>query len=423
MKLRQYSEYKKSDFEWLGIIPDGWKEKPGLCAFREKKVKNVGNKETQVLSLSYGRIVIKPPEKLHGLVPESFETYQIVDKGDIIIRGTDLQNDKVSLRVGQVKNRGIITSAYLCLKARGCLFPDYVYWLLHAYDLMKYFYGFGSGLRQNLDYKDFKRLIVPVPPENDQRKIVKYLDATCTRITKFIRNKRRLIQLLKEQKQAIINQAVTQGIDANVKKKPSGVDLLGNIPVHWGVKRLRTMARVMPSGVDKHIIEGEIPIKLCNYVDVYKNDRILDSFDFMKGTATSAEIQKFKLRGGDVLVTKDSESWDDIAVPSFVPEAINGVICAYHLAIVRAYGIDGEYLFWAFLSEKVADQFRVSAKGVTRYGLAQGAIKYAWFPVPPKKEQLSIVEHINQCLSKNYLVLSQEKLPIIKRKLHLLNNI
>mgnify|MGYP003585303872 CR=1 FL=1 len=150
--IKPYPAYKDSGVTWLGYVPEHWEMEPGFAAFREKKIKNVGLKEQTVLSLSYGRIVIKPQDKLRGLVPESFETYQIVDPGDIIIRSTDLQNDWTSLRVGLVRDRGIITSAYLCFKTTDKLLSEYGYQMLHAFDLMKIFYGMGSGLRQNLDF-------------------------------------------------------------------------------------------------------------------------------------------------------------------------------------------------------------------------------------------------------------------------------
>ncbi len=141
MKLGGYGEYKDTGQAWLGEIPAHWYMGPGFSAFRKKHVKNTGMQEKTVLSLSYGRIVVKPPEKLHGLVPSSFETYQIVEPGDIIIRSTDLQNDWNSLRIGLVKNRGIITSAYICLKTTEKLLPEYGYLVLHSFDLMKVFLG------------------------------------------------------------------------------------------------------------------------------------------------------------------------------------------------------------------------------------------------------------------------------------------
>jgi type I restriction enzyme S subunit len=191
---------------------------------------------------------------------------------------------------------------------------------------------------------------------------------------------------------------VTRGLDPKVNFKPSGVEWIGDIPEHWEARRLRTLAAVRASGVDKNTNEDEVPVMLCNYVDVYKNDRITAAIDFMKATATPEEIRAFELKAGDVIITKDSESWDDIAIPTFVPEALPGVVCAYHLALIRPFSgeIEGEFLFRAFSSDPVADQFRIAATGVTRFGLAQGAIKGAFFPLPPLEEQRAIIAHINE---------------------------
>lgn len=185
--------------------------------------------------------------------------------------------------------------------------------------------------RNRLYWQDFKRMPSLVPPFDEQRQIVKVLDVISYRTRKFLRNKRRLIGLLKEQKQNIINRAVTKGLDPNVTLKPSGVEWLGDVPEHWEVRRLRTLAEVRVSGVDKKSDEGQVPILLCNYVDVYKNDRITEAIDFMKATATLEEINAFRLKAGDVIITKDSENWEDITVPAFLPETLDGVICAYHL--------------------------------------------------------------------------------------------
>ena len=216
------------------------------------KEPNLGLRETTVLSLSYGRIVVKPPEKLHGLVPASFETYQVVDPLDIVVRPTDLQNDWNSLRFGLSRFRGIITSAYMCLQTNGYLARQYGFLLLHTYDLMKIFYGLGSGLRQNLGWSDFRYLPCCVPPLPEQRAIVRFLDHADRRIQRYIRAKERLIELLEEQKQAIIHQAVTGQIDVRTGQpypayKDSGVEWLGNVPEHWEVRRLKTLAE-MQSG-------------------------------------------------------------------------------------------------------------------------------------------------------------------------------
>lgn len=260
--------------------------------------------------------------------------------------------------------------------------------------------GMGTGSSGFLRlYTDrFGAISISIPSLQGQNQIIAFLRVKENEIARFIRNKRRLIELLKEQKQNVINQAVTRGVNSKVKFKPSGVEWIGDIPEHWDARRLRTLAAVRASGVDKNTNEDEVPVMLCNYVDVYKNDRITDAIDFMKATATPEEIRAFDLKAGDVIITKDSESWDDIAIPTFVPEVIPGVVCAYHLALIRPFSgeIEGEFLFRAFSSDPVADQFRIAANGVTRFGLAQGAIKGAFFPLPPIEEQRAIIAHINE---------------------------
>ena len=141
--LRRYPAMNDSGVEWLGAVPKHWTRMAGRACFREKKVPNEGLAETTVLSLSYGKIVVKPPEKLHGLVPASFETYQIVEPGDIIVRPTDLQNDWNSLRFGLSRDRGIITSAYMCLCTEATLMRSFGHLLLHTYDLKKVFLRLG----------------------------------------------------------------------------------------------------------------------------------------------------------------------------------------------------------------------------------------------------------------------------------------
>jgi type I restriction enzyme, S subunit len=235
--LKPYPEYKASGLAWLGQVPRHWDVRPAFGAFVPNHERNHGMKEKTVLSLSYGRIVIKPAEKLHGLVPESFETYQIVNPGDIVLRTTDLQNDHTSLRAGMVRDRGIITSAYLALRVNVGVSPEFGFQFLNVWDTSKAIYGYGSGLRQNLDFSHFKRMPVAVPPPAEQAAIVRFLDWANGRLERAIRAKRKVIALLNEQKQAIIHRAVTRGLDPSVPLKPSGVPWLGDIPQHWEIVR------------------------------------------------------------------------------------------------------------------------------------------------------------------------------------------
>jgi len=200
---------KDSGVEWIGEIPEGWEILPGFKVYKENKSNNIGMKQKVVLSLSYGNIVIKPEEKLIGLVPESFETYQIVKPGDIIIRCMDLQNDKTSLRTGIAMNDGIITSAYLNLNIINGNNSDYMYNFLHSLDTTKVLYKFGTGLRQNLNYSDFKRMPILVPPKVEQNQIVEFIEKLKNKIATAISLKEQEIEKLKEYKATLINSAVT----------------------------------------------------------------------------------------------------------------------------------------------------------------------------------------------------------------------
>ena len=179
--------------------------------------------------------------------------------------------------------------------------------------------------------------------------------------------------------------------------KDSGVAWLGEVPAHWEVRRLRNVAEMRVSNVDKITKDDERTVRLCNYMDVYKGDRIRAEMPFMKATATTDEIERFRLQVGDVLITKDSESWNDIGVPSLVSESASDLISGYHLALLRPreQDLSEDYLFHAIQSKSVAYQFHVEAKGVTRFGLTHSGIKSVWLPFPPLTEQAAIVRFLD----------------------------
>lgn len=234
-RYKAYSEYKDSGIDWVGEVPSSWVVKPTFSVFDPQVTKNTEGQETKVLSLSYGNIVERDVETNFGLLPESFNTYQIVDDGDLILRLTDLQNDKKSLRVGMVKQRGIITSAYLKLRASNSIEPRFAYRLLHSYDTTKVFYGMGGGLRQSMKFEDFRRLPILVPPLDEQRKIANFLEHETAKIDTLITKQEKLIALLKEKRQVVISHAVTKGLNPDVSMKDSGVEWLGKVPEHWVV--------------------------------------------------------------------------------------------------------------------------------------------------------------------------------------------
>jgi type I restriction enzyme S subunit len=240
----KYNEYKPSKTLWQDEIPGHWDEAELRLLFTENKTKNIGLIENNLLSLSYGKLKRKNINTATGLVPASFEGYQIVNEGYIVLRFTDLQNDKKSLRVAYATERGIITNAYVGVKPRPCIFSKYYYYLLHFLDKIKYYYNLGAGVRQSLSYGEFCREIVLIPPRTEQIAIARFLDYKTGLIDRFIRKKKQLIKLLNEQKAAIINHAVTKGINPNAAMKDSGIEWLGEIPSHWDVKKLKYSVRL-----------------------------------------------------------------------------------------------------------------------------------------------------------------------------------
>jgi type I restriction enzyme S subunit len=194
--------------------------------------------------------------------------------------------------------------------------------------------------------------------------------------------------------------------------KDSGVEWLGEIPAHWEVKRLKTIAAVQLSNVDKKSVEGQESVRLCNYVDVYYSDRIGPDLDFMAATATPEQVRRFSLRAGDVLITKDSESWTDIAVPAVVASDLPDVLCGYHLALVRPMSdCDGAFLARAFSAIGPRDQFQVAANGITRFGLGGDAIRTGLFPTPPAQEQRAIAAFLDRETARiDALVAKKERL-------------
>ncbi len=173
-----------------------------------------------------------------------------------------------------------------------------------------------------------------------------------------------------------------------------------SLPAGWQVRKLRHLAGLRFSNVDKHTKPGEVPVRLCNYTDVYYQSEITEQLDFMWATATRDEIERFGLRAGDVLATKDSETPDDIAVPAYVPADLPGVVCGYHLAQLRprAEVLNSKYLYYAFCTHGIRDQFFVAANGVTRFGLSKDAFKDVVFPVPPRPEQDAIIVFLDRKL-------------------------
>ena len=388
-----YPAYKPSGVPWLGDMPEHWEMLPGKACYLVKQVPNKGLQEKTVLSLSYGKIKIRPEETLHGLVPASFETYQIVEPNDVICRPTDLQNDWNSLRFGLSQQRGIITSAYMCLRTRPQLASDYGYLLLHTYDLKKVFYGLGSGLRQNLGWTDFKPLPCLVPPLAEQAAIVRYLDHADRRVRRYLSAKQKLIALLQEEKQAIISQAVTRGLDPNVPLKPSGVPWLGDVPEHWGVAAAKTRYAIqlgkMLQNAPNNGYEIEVPYLKAQHVQWF---RVLTA-DISTMWASYAEISKFGVKPGDLLVCEGGEG----GRTALLHEPIGVCIIQNALHRVRPHEQDlNTFLQYVMSAVALSGWFDALNNKATIAHFTREKFSALMIPIPPLAEQAAIVDYLDK---------------------------
>jgi len=225
-----------------------------------------------------------------------------------------------------------------------------------------------------------------VPSIDDQRAIADYLDRETARIDVLIEKKQRLKELLQERRQTLITEAISRSHDPGAAARGDAVT----------TRRLKHLASIAVSNVDKKTVSDERSVRLCNYTDVYYNERITAELPFMEATASADQIESFGLRADDVLLTKDSETPDDIAVPAYVVADLPDVVCGYHLALLRpSQEVDGRYLFWALASRSSREQFSASANGITRFGLRYDSFGEVLVPLPPIATQRAIADYLD----------------------------
>jgi len=399
--LIKHRSYKQTSVSWIGEIPSDWNLVRGRFVFLSKKELNQNLRCQNLLSLTLSGVLKKDFESSEGLRPESYSSYQIFQKNDLVFKMIDLENVKTS-RVGIVHEKGIMSPVYLrhepLLKKVDSKFAYWFYYDLYKKEIYN---SIGSGVRSSLSSNDLLELELPLPPIVEQKQISRYLDKKTDQIDKLIEKIQKKIKLLKEQKTSLINHYVTKGLDPNVEMKHSGIEWIGEIPIHWDLEKLKYLSKIDFSSVDRHEYQDELKVKICHYLDVYKNEYIFRNTILPRGTCSEAEFQKFSLKLGDILLTKDSESPEDIGIPTLITEALIDTVCGYHLAIVRLTSpkYDSRYVYRYIESKCVRDYFFTVSNGITRFGLGKGSIENLFLPTPPKSEQIRISDRIAQISS------------------------
>ena len=233
--MKRYEAYKSTGLKWFPEIPNGWEWRFLCQVAQEQIIKKPSGEMYPVMTLSYGEIKRKKNID-SGLVPSNYDNYQMLYKGNIVLRLIDLQNDHTSLRTGLVKETGIITSAYTCIAPLEN--ASYIRYLLHSYDTRKVFYGYGGGVRQSIGFKDIRHLQVPVPPRDEQDQIVRYLDWQVSKINRLIAAKRKQIELMKDTLKSAVAKLTTHGIGSHDMCR-SEIYWLTEYPSTWHVTKLK----------------------------------------------------------------------------------------------------------------------------------------------------------------------------------------
>jgi type I restriction enzyme, S subunit len=395
LKWKSYPDYKSSKNP-VGALPTSWDEIRFRMLFKTQKGKMPSEIHSEPLPDSI------PYVSMEYLREGIGGQHVILEQGSVIIEDDDLMILWDGANAGEVlkSKYGILSSTAAKISPKNDECRDFDFFSLKSMESIIKSGNIGMGI-PHVGGDFLKELILSRPSLNERRKIATYLNHRTEAINLAITRLHQKLFILEENRSALITQAVTKGLDPDVLMKDTGLNWYPEVPAHWALRRVKHIATISPSNVDKKKYDGQKKVRLANYVDVYKNDRITEELDFMVATASENEITKFSLLAGDMIITKDSETWNDIAVPAFVPKTMKAVVCGYHLTLIRPNQahVLGEFLFRTYQALGIRDQYHYNANGVTRYGLGSYWVNNGVVPVPPIDEQHEIAEYIDKQLA------------------------
>jgi type I restriction enzyme S subunit len=370
-----------------------------------KGFKNTGMQEDNLLSLSYGRIIQKSIDAAEGLLPESFETYQIVEPGNIVMRLTDLQNDKRSLRQGLVRERGIITSAYDALELEKGHDPRFWAYVLLALDLAKYYYSLGGGVRQSIKFSDFPNDWVATPDTDTQKDIADFLDRETARIDQLIEKKRQFVSGVEEEFLDRTTHLVTEGTDESVSIKSSGYDWHRTIPDHWTVTRLKFLCdRIVDClhETPEHVEDGDYPSIRTS--DIIRGAVNISSAKRVRASEYKNRIQRLEPKEGDVLYSREGERF---GLAALVPP--NTKLClGQRMMMFRAnQRVFPAYLMWSLNGKFAYNFLKQDVTGATSPHINIFDIRNVPVFLPPLEEQENIASIIDKYFKKKEEMVSK----------------
>lgn len=388
--MKRYDSYKDSGVKWLGEIPSHW-EMLALKHILKNKKEVVGKRSSQydLLSLTLKGVIIRDMDNPEGKFPASFDTYQIVEPNDFIFCNFD--NEETPRAVGLSQYKGMITGAYDVLYRNNPLLSDkyLIYYFLYIDD-SKRFKPLYKGLRKTVPFDSFMSYKIPVPSRGEQDAVVEYLDAATSKIDEAIAQQQKMIDLLNERKQIIINNAVTKGLDPNVKMKPSGIDWIGDIPEHWELSQLKKVAKII-LGKMLSREQGNVYPYLCAK-DVHYGS--VDVSDLKSMNFSEIEKQMYEVRNGDMLIVEGGAGAGGCAI--FECKG-TGIYIQNSIMIVRGNTmmLNG-YICYMIQSMNQRGYVEYICNKATIPHFTKEKVGSVIIPIPPKEEQETIVKHVTK---------------------------
>lgn len=402
MSFPRYSEYKDSGVEWWGDVPVSWSIFPAKRSFVRKKELNLGMKCENRLSLTLGGVVPRALDDLDGLQAAEFETYQLFATDDLVFKLIDLQNIKTS-RVGLVPEAGIMSPAYIRIApAIDRVFPKFAYWFFTNLYNRCIFNELGGGVRQTISSEELLLLSFPALSLPEQTQIAAFLDRETAKIDELVTEQRRLMELLKEKRQAVISHAVTRGLNPDAPMKPSGNKWLGTVPAHWIVCCLKHIkAEVKNAFVDgpfgsnlksEHFIDdGDVYVIESNFATQGRIDT-----ESLKTISNEhfATINRSETRGGDIVIAKIGAQYGKASILPVLDKP--AVVSGNSLKLtINQTSCEVKFVNWHLANLKELGVMEDIVNATAQPALSLGEMNNLPMLVPPRAEQLSIVQFLD----------------------------
>lgn len=391
MAMKAYKSYKNVDLPWLKRVPEHWEVARNKNFLSEQKAivgDNFAN--YSLLSLTLNGVIIRDVNNGKGKFPASFNTYKIVSPGNMVFCLFDI--DETPRTVGLSTHYGMITNAYEVLGVHN-ITPQYLYYYYLQLDNRKALKPLYHGLRKTITIGTFLQTKLPVPPKEEQDQIVRYLDWQNSRLNKLINAKKKEIALLEEQKQALISQAVTKGLDPHAPLKDSGIDWIGQIPEHWQYSTLGKLTDIILGKMltpRKKTAQDSLQEYLCAR-DIHFDN--INTENLKQMYFSPSELKQYRVKNGDLLIVEGGAAGTSAIIENIGDRKIM-VQNSVHILRSRSKLLNKYVYFWMYsLVRSSYISFCANVTTIPHY--TKDKVKSTPIPVPPIKEQQDVIAYLD----------------------------